>query len=200
MTTELMNFFPEGFVPDSSGGGGDFIRVPNKDGQSIRVVLLGKAVTGYEYWTTDGKPRRLEAKPQGKPADMREKSDGGFPEKIKQFVAFPAYEYSEDGTDGRVGIFQVNQASIISDLFDIFTSGDYDPASIFIKVERKAGKRVSYSVSGIGFTQKFNKPAPEIYAQAKELDIQTVMFPAEEEGEAQAEPSAVDVAKAATLM
>ncbi|UOL49086.1 DNA binding protein [Leptolyngbya phage Lbo240-yong1] len=196
-----IQFFPENFKVESTGGG-DFIQVPRKDGEAIRVVLLGQAVVGYEYWTTEGKPVRLTEKPHGKPADMREKSEAGFAERVKQFVCFPAFEYGADGgDDGRVGILQVNQTSIISEMYDILTTGDFDPLNIFFKIERKSGKRVSYSVNAISFNQKFTKPSADIYQQGTDLKVAEVLFQNQDEESAEGTTSTtVDVATASTVM
>lgn len=196
-----IQFFPENFKVESSGGG-DFIQVPRKDGEAIRVVLLGQAVVGYEYWTTEGKPVRLTEKPHGKPADMREKSEAGFAERVKQFVCFPAFEYGVDGgDDGRVGIFQINQASIIGEIYDILMSGDFDPMNVFFKIERKSGKRVSYSVNAIGFNQKFTKPNADIYQQGTDLKVAEVLFQTQDEDSSEgATSTTVDVATASTVM
>ena len=129
----------------AAGGGGDYFK-PQK-GQN-KILIVGPVVTGYEYWTTDGKPVRSKEVFEEMPnVRMRKKEDGTEePEKQKFFWALPVYDYA----DGKLKVYQINQVNIREALEGFQKNQDWgDPTGKYSVTITKEGEglKTAYSVT-----------------------------------------------------
>lgn len=88
-------------VPTSSGNYMKF-----KDGAN-RFYVLGKAITGWQYWNTEGKPVRQKDRFEDIPADIKINKDG-TPDRVKHFWAFPVWNYQEK----KLQILEITQSGV----------------------------------------------------------------------------------------
>lgn len=88
-------------VPTNSGNYMKF-----KDG-SNRFYVLGKAIIGWQYWNTEGKPVRQKSKFNGTPPDIKINKDGQ-PDRVKHFWAFPVWNYE----DKKLQVLEITQSGI----------------------------------------------------------------------------------------
>jgi len=88
-----------GIPTDVSGGvgGGDYFKLAT--GQN-KILIVGDAVTGYEYWTNADKPVRSKVKfvetPDAKVRQVKNQKTGEMEAKTdsqKFFWALPVYDY-----------------------------------------------------------------------------------------------------------
>jgi hypothetical protein len=105
-------FLPVGFEP-ATAGGGDFLKMP-EDGDSIRFVPLGRAISGWLYWTEDKKCHR-SATPFAATPGMRED------DKVKEFLLFNVYDLDTQ----EVKLLEVTQVSVQRQIVALATAGDY---------------------------------------------------------------------------
>ena len=100
----MNDFLPEWYqAPKTEGGYMKFKKWQNK------FRILGKSIVGWEYFTTDNKPKRfpMDQKPEH-PTDIK-KDDKGNASKVKHFRAFPVYNYQ----DNAIQLLELTQASIM---------------------------------------------------------------------------------------
>lgn len=188
----MFEMFDAEFKVESSGGG-QFLRLPTEDGKFVRFAVLGKVTNGFVYWNNQKRTVNLREKPKETPADIR--VDGKYPDRVKQFIAFPGYDYETKA----VVVVMIEQASVINAIFQLVTSGDVDPTSQFFKVNRmKVGGKTEYQVVGINFKNDCPKPDDEAYAKAAEMNLDDILFRTPTQGSE--DDAAVDVAKAAEIM
>lgn len=137
------SFLPADYTAPTSSTG-NYTKLA--DGET-RLRLLSNPVIGCEYWNKDGKPVRLLHHPAGRPADMRDADSSGRAEKIKEFWAMKAYNY----TAGQMQIFQITQAQIKTQLAELSKDADWGhPKTYDIKIIRSGkGLETKYSVTPV---------------------------------------------------
>lgn len=173
-----------------SGAGNDFIKLPESGG-AIRFLPLNQAVVGWEYWTNDNKPVRSETKFEKTPG-IRVDEKTKKADRPRQFAAFIVWSVEEQ----KVGILQINQASILKALAEIDAGDDYDLSTMttLIKVSRTGeGLKTKYTVLPVPVNAK--TAPPENWKElADAIDLKKVMFETDadtEEAEVEkAEPQA----------
>lgn len=132
-----MTFLPPNYEVPTSG---NYTKL--QDGQN-KLMILGSAVLGYEYWTLDNKPVRLNEMPMVMPSDIRVEEDGKK-SAVKHFWAFPVFNYKTK----KVEILEITQKGIMGALQNLARSEEWgDPV-------------LSYSLtitrSGSGFDTEYN--------------------------------------------
>lgn len=112
---------------DVSGGigGGDFFKV--EKGQN-KILIVGEAVTGYEYWTNEDKPVRsitkFEATPDIKKRQVKNEKTGQMEEKVdtqKFFWSMPVYDFK----DQSFKLWQVTQKTLRDSLAALQNNVDW---------------------------------------------------------------------------
>ncbi len=124
-----MTFLPKGYeVPKNSG---DYMKL--KEEGTYKLRILSDAKTGYEYWSTEGKPVRSPAPFEDRPKDIRPEQDG-TPGKIKHFWAFAVWNYKEE----RVQILELTQSTIQTAINDLYIINEWgDPKGYDLVITRK---------------------------------------------------------------
>ena len=115
--------------------------------------VLSSAIVGYEYWTMDNKPVRLEQFHKDLPQDIRYDEDK--PTKIKHFWAFTVWNYQEN----KMQILELTQKTIQDQIMGLVNDEEWgDPKQYDLKVTKVGEKlETKYTVN----------PSP-----AKELSIE----------------------------
>lgn len=128
-------------VPESSGGGGRYLKL--KKGTTHFRVVSQKAVKGWEYWTEDNKAKRLSAKPEGTPVDIR-MGDDNKPERVRHFWAFVVWDYEAKS----LKVLQITQKTIQSALIALVKDKDFGhPRNYDLKISRSGeGLETEYNV------------------------------------------------------
>lgn len=99
----MTNFLPEDYtLPKNEGA---YTKL--QDGENT-LRVLDSAIIGYEYWSTDNKPRRSKKEFREMPEDIQ-KDKNGKPRPIKHFWAFPVWNYEAK----KVQIMEITQSSIM---------------------------------------------------------------------------------------
>ena len=96
-------FLPNEYEVPTSSGASSYMKF--QEGAN-KFRILGPAITGYEYWTTENKPVR-SPKPFPSTPDIKTNPDGS-PQSIKHFWAFPVWNYQESA----VQVLEITQATI----------------------------------------------------------------------------------------
>lgn len=109
------DFLPAGYEPPKQTSG-----YMSLDDGANKLLILGSAVVGYEYWNTSDKPVRLAVEPEESPADIRRDKDGK-PERVKHFWAFPVWNFEEE----RVQILEITQVSIMRAITALVKNPDW---------------------------------------------------------------------------
>lgn len=135
---------------DTSGGigGGDYFK-PEK-GQN-KILIVGDAIVGYEYWTQDDKPVRSKQKFEDTPnikVRTVENKDGVKEEKPdtqRFFWAMPVYDYKDE----TFKIWQVTQKTLRDSLASLQNNSDWgNPVGMYtISIDRQGDNlSTKYSV------------------------------------------------------
>jgi len=137
---------------DTNGGlgGGDYFKPAI--GQN-KILIVGDAVIGYEYWTAEDKPVRSKAKfnepldnpkvrqvKNQKTGEMENKTDGQ-----KFFWAMPVYDFKDE----TFKLWQVTQKGLRDNLASLQTNADWgNPVGNYtINIDRKGeGLLTEYTV------------------------------------------------------
>jgi hypothetical protein len=137
---------------DTNGGlgGGDYFKPAI--GQN-KILIVGDAVIGYEYWTAEDKPVRSKAKfnepldnpkvrqvKNQKTGEMENKTDGQ-----KFFWAMPVYDFKDE----TFKLWQVTQKGLRDNLASLQTNADWgNPVGQYtINIDRKGeGLLTEYTV------------------------------------------------------
>ena len=131
-----MSFLPDNYeVPKSKGG--NYLKL--QDGRnSLRI--LSDVVTGYLYWSEDGKPQRLRDRPEGTPHNIR--IEDGKPEDVKHFWACIVWE------GGTLKIWEITQTTIQDAIAALFGNPQWGhPRGYDLTVMRSdKGKNTKYAV------------------------------------------------------
>lgn len=158
-----------------AGGGGDYFS-PQK-GQN-KVLIVGPAVTGYEYWTTEGKPKRSKEVFADTPDIRMRKNDDGTesPERQKFFWALPVYDYA----DKKLKVWQINQKNIREALLSLNQNDDWgDPTGKYSISISKSGENLqtSYSVTPnpVKAGDKEIEEAVKMYEE-NPVDVESALF------------------------
>lgn len=126
-------------------GGGDFFS-PQK-GQN-KILIVGDAIQGYEYWTTENKPVRSKEPFEETPNIRTTTKDDGsvVPDKQKFFWAMPVYDYA----DKKIKVYQISQKQIRDALNSFAQNDDWgDPTRNYSVSITKEGEgfKTAYSVT-----------------------------------------------------
>lgn len=109
--------------------GGNYMRF--QDGAN-KFRILSDPIMGWEYWTTENKPKRSKERPEGVPQDARYEDNGQF--RLKYFWAFIVWNY----LDGKLQILEITQATIQQQITDLVNSDDWgEPNQYDLTVTRK---------------------------------------------------------------
>lgn len=137
------SFLPENYEAPKAGGG-NYTKL--QDGET-RLRILSNPIFGFEYWNTDGKPVRVQQRPNGKPADMRLVDNNGREEKIKEFWAMKVYNYNEQ----QMQVCQITQSQIKNALAELSRDADWGhPKQYDVKITRSGkGLETKYVVTPV---------------------------------------------------
>jgi hypothetical protein len=136
---------------DTSGGvgGGDYFKLAL--GQN-KILIVGDAVTGYEYWTQSDKPVRskvkFESTPDAKVRQVKNQKTGEMESKTdtqKFFWALPIYDFKDESFK----LWQISQKSIKENLASLQANTDWgNPVGNYtISIDRKGeGLLTEYTV------------------------------------------------------
>lgn len=160
------------------GGSGKYIKMP-EDGKAIRVLPLGDAVMGFEYWTADNTPVRTPHKPAGVPEGIR-RDDKGTPERVKQFIALVCYSFDTE----TVGVLSITQQGILTELAALDADGVFDDYTELLRISRKGvGLKTKYTVGSMGIEslvkRQLIKPLPpmsQLREAMVELDVNSMLW------------------------
>jgi hypothetical protein len=140
-----------GLPTDTTGGvgGGDYFKPAM--GQN-KILIVGDAITGYEYWTSQDKPVRSKEKftdmPDVKIRQVKNQKTGAMedkPDTQKFFWAMPVYDFK----DQTYKLWQVTQKSIKESLSSLQNNADWgNPVGTYtISIDRKGeGLLTEYSI------------------------------------------------------
>lgn len=142
------NFNSMPFIPvdyDQSqiaGSKQDFLKL--SDGETKIRILSPELCFGYEYWTTEKKPKRVKNRPAVTPADIRLDEESGKPEPVRHIWAMQIWDYS----DSKVKIWSFHQASFMTPLASFFNDEDWgDPIDYDLKITKKgSGLNTKYTI------------------------------------------------------
>jgi hypothetical protein len=102
-----MTFLPNDYTPPKKEGG--YKKLEEGDN---KVRILGDAVVGYEYWTTENQPVRSKLYPETTP---NIKTDQNGKTRINEFFAFLVWDYE----DSKIKIMEITQPSIKESLYNL---------------------------------------------------------------------------------
>ena len=103
--------------------------------ETVKLRVLGQAITGYSYFNKDNKPTRQEHPFKGIPKDLGERD--GKPNAIKHFWAMVVWNYNLD----MIQIWEVPQSTIHSALYAYAMDDDFgDLRNYDIKITRTGKK------------------------------------------------------------
>lgn len=170
-----------GLPTDTNGGvgGGDYFKPAL--GQN-KVLIVGDAVTGYEYWTQADKPVRSKVKftetPDAKVRQVKNQKTGAMEAKTdtqKFFWALPVYDFKDD----TFKLWQITQKAIKENLASLQANADWgNPVGNYtISIDRKGeGLLTEYTV--MANPAKDKKPLEEIMKKyaANPIDIAGSLF------------------------
>lgn len=126
----IMSFIPASYDVSSLESGGNQSYLKLKNGENKLRVLSKELVFGFEYWTSDNKPKRLKSRPGITPSDIR-LNDEGKPSPIRELWVMWVWDYS----DGQAKIWNFYQMSLKKDLTALSNDEDWGhPNEYDIKV------------------------------------------------------------------
>lgn len=137
-------FLPVGYEPPAQSGG-RYLKIAKNSEARLRIVSP-HPILGWEYWTSDNKPRRLRERPNTLPADVRTGDDGN-PERLRHFWAMTVFDYA----DSAVKVWEVTQATIQRTIADLAADEDWGhPSAYDLKVKRDdSTSRTTYAVAPV---------------------------------------------------
>ncbi len=132
------DFFPEGYeapVDISS-----FMKLEDGD-NTFRI--LSKAVTGYEYWNTENKPKRSKVMWDVTPSDIRLEKDGKQ-SKVKHFWSFLVWNYKLEA----VQELEITQSTVMKAIKALVDNTKWGNPTKYDITVNKTGKELltKYSV------------------------------------------------------
>lgn len=166
---------------DTSGGigGGDYFKLAL--GQN-KILIVGDAITGYEYWTNADKPVRSKVKfettPDIKVRQVKNQKTGEMEAKAdtqKFFWALPVYDFKDE----TFKLWQVGQKAIKENLASLQANPDWgNPVGQYtISIDRKGeGLTTEYTVMANPVKDK--KPLETIMAKyaTNPIDVEKALF------------------------
>lgn len=138
-----MGFLPQNYEAPQTGG--SFMRLQNGDN---RIRILGQAITGKVFWTTDGDGGRKPVRRRlGEAIGVHELGidQNGNREQIKTFLAFPVWNYATQN----VQVLELTQATVLGSVEGLALSEDWgDPINRYdITISKKgSGLDTKYSI------------------------------------------------------
>ena len=160
---------------DVSGGvgGGDYFK-PEK-GQN-KILIVGDAVTGYEYWTNEDKPIRSKTKFEETPDIKVRTVDGAEkPDTQKFFWAMPVYDFK----DNSVKLWQVTQKTLRDSLASLQSNDDWgNPIGNYtINIDRQ-GENLTTKYTVVANPVKDKKALDAIMDayKAEPMNVEGLMF------------------------
>lgn len=175
----MSNFLPDNYkLQDTNGNYMKFQPGLNQ------IRILGSAVVGWEYFNTDNKPVRSREAFEEYPMDI--KKDG----KIKQFWAFPVFNYQQK----KVQVLELTQKTIMLAIKSLVDNPKWgDPQMYDIAITKVGeGMDTEYSVQG---EPPIGKPEPSVQALAKAKPINLeALFDGKDPFEAPTSQSQIEVA------
>ena len=166
---------------DVSGGigGGDYFK-PTL-GQN-KVLIVGDAITGYEYWTKEDKPVRSKEKftdmPDVKIRQNKNPKTGEVEEKAdsqKFFWAMPVYDFKDESFK----LWQITQKSIKENLASLQANADWgNPVGNYtVSIDRKGeGLLTEYTVMANPTKDKKSLDAIMAKYAANPIDVAGALF------------------------
>lgn len=138
----MSSFIPSSYdISSLSGGDHQYFKVQN--GENKIRILSEELVFGYEYWTTENKPKRLKTRPAITPSDIR-LNDDGKPSPVREIWLMFVWDYS----DGQVKIWNFYQMSLKKDLTALSNDEDWGhPNQYDIKITKTgANLKTEYKI------------------------------------------------------
>ncbi len=129
------------FISSNSSAASDFVRI--EDGETIQLRIISQPLMGHELFV-EGKPHRW---PQGqsKPAEV---PAPGPDDKVKNFVSFIVYQYTDEPG---IKVWSISQKTILKQMEVLFNGGREHWSTYVLTIRRKGLKKdTTYSVSGTG--------------------------------------------------
>jgi hypothetical protein len=137
-----MSFLPQNYEPPATG---NYCKLQNGDN---KLRILGPAIVGNEFWTTDSKggrtPVRRRVNEQIADHELGINPETGKREVVKHFWAVPVWNYKTN----QVQVWQINQARIRDSLMSLNQSDDWgNPADYDLNIKRTgSGLDTEYAV------------------------------------------------------
>jgi hypothetical protein len=156
-----MSFLPKGYsAPKTSGSYMKFEEGMNK----FRIVT--DAVTGFEYWDTNNKPKRLREMPREIPKDIRGDSA------IKHFWAFGVI----NRWNNQIQILEITQAGIMRDVTALFENPDWgDPKGYDLNIQR-TGKGLETKYTTQPSPHKALTPEEQKLIQETKINLENLFY------------------------
>jgi hypothetical protein len=165
---------------DVSGGvgGGDYFKPAT--GQN-KILIVGDAVTGYEYWTNADKPVRSKVKftetPDAKMRQVKNQKTGEMESKTdtqKFFWALPIYDFK----DGSYKLWQITQKSIKDNLASLQANADWgNPVGNYTISIDKKGEALLTEYTIMANPVKDKKEIEKIMAGYTDpIDVESMLF------------------------
>lgn len=137
-----------GFLPDNyeTPQGGNYMRL--EQGEN-RLRVLGPAVVGNEFWTTEDGARKPVRRRIGEAIHDSELGvdQYGKPERVKHFWAMPVWNTRA----GQVQILEITQKTIMAAIEGLYRDPEWgDPAEYDIKINKSgSGMETEYRVTPV---------------------------------------------------
>jgi len=138
----MNSFLPVDYKVPQSNTLGNFMKLQKGEN---RIRILSESPTfGWEYWTTDDKPKRLKERPTTTPADIRINEKNGKPERVSHFWALVVWNYAESA----IAILEITQNSLQTGISKLSVDADYGHPGLYdIKINRSGeGLKTEYSI------------------------------------------------------
>lgn len=161
-------------------GGSSFTKL--EQGQN-KILIVGDAVQGYQYWTMNGvkrSPEVFEETPGIRMKKVKDKETGEeseVPEKQQYFWAVPVYNFKTESFE----IYQITQKGVRDDLAALQSNDEWgDPTGKFTVTINKSGEgfETKYTVTPNPVNEKTGKEIEKIVTAYKdeEIDVAKTMF------------------------
>lgn len=166
---------------DTTGGigGGDYFKL--EKGQN-KILIVGDAVTGYEYWTNEDKPVRSREKftetPNIKVRQVKNEKTGEMEAKNdtqRFFWAVPVYDYKDESFK----IFQITQKTLRDSLASLQNNADWgNPIGTYTISIDKQGENLTTKYTVMANPTKDPEVLAGVVANYNEapIDLDKVMF------------------------
>lgn len=172
----------------AASGGADYFKPQTGNN---KILIVGEAVTGYEYWTENNEVRRspevFEETPGIRKVKKKVKRNGEEVEEMvddkqKFFWALPIYDYA----DQQYKVFQVTQKGIRDALVNLQANEDWgDPIGNYTISITKEGEKLQTKYSVTPNPVKDKKEIEKIFGeyQPQQIDLDALFFGGTEAGD-----------------